>query len=288
MAIKTDWNDGEVLYADDLNDTFDETIKLSEFGDGSDGELNLTSGTTNLSGNRVYNYTSVNIDAGATLSTTDQNKPIIILSQEDVTIEGTINLNGKGGNGGSAPAGESETQAINGWGIIDKICYGHTATGSASSKGGAEDGGGAGMKNEGTDGRNHPDSKGEIFHLKVNYIDKSQIALGSGGGAGESGRWGYTNRGGGSGGNGGGGIIIIARGEIIVSGSITCNGNNGSVGTAGDGGGGSGGCIILYALKGITNTGTITANGGTGAGNAGTGSVGYVCLLSKTDWANGI
>lgn len=292
MALKKDWIDGEVLYADDLNDNFNELLDLLEFGDGSDGALNVSSGTTNLDGERVYDFTSVTISSGATLSTNDQNKPIIIRSQGDVTIEGTIDLDGKGGRGGMKEADEPYVEAEGGWGTGSKRCYGLKSNENAASDSQAPGGGGGGMKEAGTDGENNTDSGGESFPISVNYLNKSQIVLGSGGGPGNGGRWNAINRSGGAGGNGGGGILIIALGKITISGTITCKGLNGQVGSAGGGGGGSGGCVILYSKEGITNTGTIDVSGGAGSnGNSrdgGAGSDGYSCLLTKTDWANGV
>ena len=42
---------------------------MNPFGDGSNGALNVTSGTTNLLLNTKYQFTTVNVASGATLST---------------------------------------------------------------------------------------------------------------------------------------------------------------------------------------------------------------------------
>ena len=44
---------------------------MDDFGNGSDGALNVTSGTTNLSLNTKYQYTTVNISSGAALYATE-------------------------------------------------------------------------------------------------------------------------------------------------------------------------------------------------------------------------
>lgn len=76
------------------------------------------------------------------------------------------------------------------------------------------------------------------------------------------------------GGFGGGSVIIRAGGAISVTGSISCNGSAGTIGsfTGGSGvillpgaGGGSGGSIQLYSLSSITAPGSLTVAGGNGA-----------------------
>jgi hypothetical protein len=91
--------------------------------------------------------------------------------------------------------------------------------------------------------------------------------LGSGGGAGYAG----------SGGSGGGLIQITAGGGVIVNGSISANGANG---TNARSGGGSGGGVWLAALT-LSGSGAITANGGSGdpthGGGGGGGRIAVQC-----------
>ena len=63
--------------------------------DWSDWILNITSWTTNLNTNQIYNYTSINISAWATLSSTSTNGKLQILCQWTVTIDWTIDLSWK-------------------------------------------------------------------------------------------------------------------------------------------------------------------------------------------------
>ncbi len=65
------------------------------FGDWSDWDLIITSWTTNLNLNQAYQFSSINIASGATLSTTDTNWNMLIKCNWDVQIDWDIDLNGK-------------------------------------------------------------------------------------------------------------------------------------------------------------------------------------------------
>lgn len=80
--------------ADDL--TFKSINSLPfVFGDGSDGALVISSGTTNLNLNQVYNYSSISISVGATLSTAGTNGEMQLKCSGLTTLSGTISLIGK-------------------------------------------------------------------------------------------------------------------------------------------------------------------------------------------------
>jgi len=64
------------------------------FWDGSDGVLNITSWTTNLSLDTDYNYSSINISAGAVLSTTDTTGVLRLKCSWTCTIDWDIDLTG--------------------------------------------------------------------------------------------------------------------------------------------------------------------------------------------------
>ncbi len=143
----------------------------------------------------------------------------------------------------------------------------------------------------------------------------TDIDLGSGGaGAGGGGRSYYVGENGSSGGNGGGMIKLVANDTLIVTGTLSVNGQIGGAGgkggngdrtsdccsdacndcgertfTAGAGGGsgsggGSGGGILLQSNDKITVTGTLNANGGNGGGN---GNKGTGASCSYSNWACG-
>ena len=66
---------------------------------GADGALNLTSNQTiPVPPSGIFNYTTVNIPSGTTLSFTNNltNTPVIMLAQGNVTIAGTINVSSPG------------------------------------------------------------------------------------------------------------------------------------------------------------------------------------------------
>ena len=73
---------------------------------GADGPLDLTSGnlTLQIPESGVFNFTTVNIPSGRTLSFTPnlRNTPVIMLAQGTVTVSGTISINGQTGSLGSA------------------------------------------------------------------------------------------------------------------------------------------------------------------------------------------
>ena len=86
-------NTGESKF---LNSIVDGTINgLTGFGgDGSDGALNVTSGTTTLNTDQVYNYSSITISSGATLKFTGTNGAGLMKCKGNCIFAGTIDLRG--------------------------------------------------------------------------------------------------------------------------------------------------------------------------------------------------
>ena len=74
---------------------------------GADGALDLTNGsqTVQVPPSGIFNYTTVNVPAGQTLSFTNNltNTPVIMLAQGNVTIAGTINLSSPTGSSTPGP-----------------------------------------------------------------------------------------------------------------------------------------------------------------------------------------
>lgn len=240
-------------------------------GDGSDGALSISSGTTtiDLGGAAYYtlNYTSVSITGTGvlTFSNPHANGTIIFIkSQGNVTITSTataaIDASGMGAAGGA-----STTDGNQGYGTI--------TISSKGLQGGDAPGGSA-------------DSVGALataanlflLNLAGRFIRVTPGGGGGGGGTGQNG--GGPDLAGGAGGNGGAGLIIECAGayNFGASSTIKNSGNNGVDGTAGNGdsgasgagAGGAGGITIVMYNTLTANSGTYTNAGGNGgAGKAG-------------------
>ena len=240
-------------------------------GDGSDGALAISSGTTTIDLSNVSyvvkNYTSISITGTGKLafSNPNTNGSIVILkSQKAVTLTSStatmIDCSALGA-----------TTATTGFTTID-VLTDKGVVGSDRDIGGLDGGnggnGGAGFS-----------AFDEFFNLGLE-TKNIKVACGGGGAAGGAADGGA----GGAGGKGGGGLYIESRGafNFTTSAGISVAGAVGSVGAsdsdtddggAGGGGGGGGGtCIILYNEL-TANTGTITIAGGTG-GAGGNGNSG--------------
>jgi len=278
----------------DHDGTDSKFIPYSVFGDGSDGALNITTGTTNITAG-IKKYTSINISTGATLGTSssDSSETIILLCQGDVTINGTINLKGKGKVGGASQVGEGNGSS--GSSVTDD-CSTCGANGTRSGDDNAGGGGGGGYSNGANGGKTGIAVGGiggtgwssklsmNMTLLKHTLIYQwHPVAInGSGGASG-------TSKGGTSatGGTGGMSLIIIAKGNISIgaAGDIDCRGNTPSAATgdAGGSGGGGGGSIMLRHLGTYSNSGAIQVTGGSGGtgadGNGGAGGTGNALVL---------
>lgn len=233
---------------------------------GADGPLNIIENTELLlppSG--IFNFTDVTVATGVTLTfaKNTSNSPVTILATGDITIDGTINVNGGNGgpsndgtpgiggpggfnggqggwfsaNGGSQMAGGDGQGPGRGTGA-PAILNGGAGGGSYGSKGGTGSG-------SGTQGMPGP-TYGNGFLLP--------LIGGSGGGGGAGG-----GRRGSGGGGGGGAILLAASGTVSINGLVSANGGSAGVKTSsGPGGHGSGGGVRIIATT-IQGTGEITA-----------------------------
>lgn len=266
------------------------------FGDGSDGDVTLAADT---SYDRMKNFGNFTLNAGVNLTKTTAGSPLIIRCTGICTINGTINLAGKGMAGGAAGA--------NGYG------YGNANSGQNTLAG-------VGLTNRSPSGSIDLNAvelaaaslnfdtipfcggggAGAYAHSSSNPSDTKYGGIGAGCGgngmasasAGSSSSARTTSV---AGGSGGGGLLIIAR-TIVFTGSLMATGTNGTgvnsssgsglnVGYArGSGGGGGGGCAVFVGNE-ISLTGTMNFAGGASggsysgvAGGAG-GNGGYVKLI---------
>ena len=288
MPTYKTWAADEQLDADDLNNNF---LIVDKFGgNGSDGALTITSGTTNidLGGAKYFikNYTSISITGtGAlTFSNPHANGTIISLkSQGDVTLTSStipnIDASGMGGSGGTGGApGSSGTAGSNGTSIFDASAHYGAGGGSAS---GTNAVGGLILSNV------------DLYTIEQYslYRKSYYLACGSGGGGGGGTQNIGTPATGKDGGRGGGVLILECKGALNFTSTlgISVAGKDGAASTNGEGagGGGSGGmALVLYntltAASGTINTAggsggaatgnNTTVNGG-GSGGAGAGSV---------------
>lgn len=194
----------------------------------------------------------------------------VVIQSSDLIIDGVMSCSNQVTNGGFGSGGNGQNGA-----------------GTGGGKGGTADGGAGGggsygsLGQDGASGSSNGGAKGITYGYTGLAPDSfipspSDIRTGSMGGGGAGG----DDSGviGGNGGAGGGSLFIETQGTLQLSGTINCNGGNGTPGDdgndldgAGGGGGGSGGGVLLYA--GVLNfTGTINTLGGQG-GPKGTGGI---------------
>lgn len=260
------------------------------FGNGSDGNVTLTADT---SYDRMKSFENFTLNANVKLTKTTAGSPLVIRCSDTCTINGTINLQGKGfqsanydAASGYCRVGDANIPLLGispnvikmascsaDLGLIEMLA----ATlnfGSIPWCGGS----GAGSR---------------VYHVYGKsddiYTYPAGVGCSSGGSSAAStqGNASGTSDFPVSGGAGGGGLLIIAR-KIIIAGNINLNGtagayqhhSNGSVNIWAGSGGGGGGCAVLLGND-ISIIGTISANGGAGGGGSATagGTGGYVKLV---------
>ena len=229
INVPSDGSDGA------FNPTSDVTIDLTQAVTGTWDQAGTGTGVYDpVKWAVVFKYSSVNISTGVTVSFTNNafRAPVVWLVQGDVTISGTVNLNGQSGG----PAG---VFAEPGPGAF----RGTALSGSAGLGPGGGLAAGAGAGSYGTKGTH---ASGPTYG--------NAMALPLIGGSGGS-----------TVGAAGGGAILIAAGNgVTVNGSIAARG-----GYSPCGGGGSGGAIRLLAdslTVGVSASLGAEGDGGGGAG----------------------
>jgi hypothetical protein len=189
------------------------------------------------------------------------------ISAQSINIAGVLNGEGAGYAGGthalSGSAGKGPGAGAGG-------LFGSAVHASGGAGGGSTGKGGNGGSALGS-------SPGISAGGKANTA-----AMGSGGGAAGDHDTYYTGKGG-NGGAGGGGISLSALGNLILTGSILADGQNGFQGVADEypvsgGGGGAGGSISLFGT--LLLDGLLDVSGGNGGNYLGNANGGYA-------WGNG-
>lgn len=289
---------------------------------GADGAFNPTvSQTVTLPESGVFNFTSVNIPLGVTITFKKNvaNTPVVILASGNVNVAGTVQLNGSSstdvGAGGNGSVGDDGLPGKGGPGGYDGGSGGlipNKTGGEGLGPGGGIRGGelksgcawgsmyivgGGGGGFQGTGGNTSCVSEcGGMVTGRGGNPYGSSLLLPLIGGSGGGGGFGGSAFPGTGGGGGGGAILVAASGTVTVSGAIRATGGSSGVsagsGRGATGGGGSGGAIRIVATT-IAGNGTIeatgapggSANGGDGSYsicNGGTGSAGRVRLEAET------
>jgi hypothetical protein len=242
------------------------------FGDGSDGTVSITTGTTTLTRDQYFD--TLSISNGATLKTNGYR----VFCKTSITIDGTLDCSGSNGNNGNKGNDNDSPSSPATGGTGATVNTSPTIfAGAAGGNGGA---GGYGLVGAGVAGGNG---------VANNYLINPN---GAGNGGGKGGSTSVTPPSGGTGGSGtyitkiasapsalnpylAGNFLATSAGNGGGGGGDVCYPINSSYnwadGGSGGGGGASGGILVL-AAKSITisATGVISANGG----NGGSGGVG--------------
>lgn len=243
---------------------------IFSFGDGSDGDVEITSNTT-LTADKYYN--TLQVKTGVVLSPDG----FRIFVKDTCIIDGTIRRNGNNGNvGGDASNGTGGTGGTGGSAIAAGY-FSATVAGVAGGDGGTN----AASGSTGTTGTNVSNSIGSNG-VTGGAGGRSILHANSGGGGGAAGTATASN------------IKLIANVHLATlvdvgstgsgvkltpsAGSGGGGGGEGDSGSGGGGGGGSasgGGIIGIYArILRITSNGVVECNGGTGGtGGKGAGGV---------------
>jgi hypothetical protein len=247
-------------------------------GDGSDGALAITSGTTNIdcagAAHVVLNYTSISITGTGALTFSNPHASgtvIVLKSQGNVVLTSSaapmISAAGMGAEGGAGGPTDDSAGTI---GTPGSAWIGTTnpGTGALANSGGIGSGGAV------------PTLSYAVDTIVGKFL---RYAAGAGGGGGGAGSFVSGSGAGGAGGRGGGVLLIECAGALnfTTAGGISVAGSTGSTGgttaglnNAGGGGGGGGGggcCILLYNTL-TSSSGTVTVSGGGGGGGGGGGS----------------
>ncbi len=209
----------------------------------------------------VFKYSSVTVNAGATVTFKNHpsRAPVVWLVNGNVTIAGTVSLNGQNSVDAPLIAEPGPGGFRGGVGYFSAGAFGGAGFGIG---GAGRDGGGIGWGGSyGTIGGGGPSTYGNPAIIPL---------MGGSGGAGNPQAWSRLH----GGGAGGGAILIASTSGIAVSGAIRSNGGNGN-GNHYDynAGAGSGGGVRLIADS-ISGNGSLNCLGGNGPRSSGGNSGG--------------
>lgn len=239
-------------------------------GNGSDGALSISSGTTNidLAGARtvIKQYSSISVTGTGQITFSNPHAngtTVVLLCSGALTVTSSTvpcidarNIGASGGNGGTNGGNGSGGGSSS---LFDLTGYQTNGGGSAA---------GSGVSGAGATAGSFISTGTTIDNIYIRRYMHLQVG---GGGAGGTTQGSPSQ--GGTGGRGGGVLIIECAGAInfTTTGGISVSGQNGFNGsgsggsyTAAGGGGGGGGCAIVLYNTATAVSGTITSAGGTG------------------------
>lgn len=243
-------------------------------GDGSDGGLNVTSGTHILNLGQVYNFTTINVSAGATLTFVGEGAALLNATGA-VTIAGTIELRKLITQTVSGQTSRNIFEG--GTPSVSVTTDGAGGTSVSASQGNGGAGGASGAAGTGTGG-----SAGGVGAAGGTGGGGATSGVGGGGGGGGNGGSAGSASSGNNGGNGGNGGSNIHGGAGGSGGGGRQTGNGGNGGTGGNSSSGG-------AAAGGGNGGDSGATGGNGGagGNGGTNGGGAYNLAGANGGAGG-
>lgn len=239
------------------------------FGDGSDGILNVTSGTHNLSLNTKHQFESVNISAGATLSTSSTTGAVLyITALTEIRVDGTIDVSGKVNPGRSTWSTTIDGITYSSPGVPDTTYYQGTSYINYGFGGG-----GAGTSDT---------LNGTTYYGGAASTGGTSPSSGTAT-ASRSSNGTSTNKRNGQSSGGGSGVALAYIANLSGTATVTATGGAGGSSYGANGGSGSG----SHSISGSMNY-AWTAGGGGGAGGiAGRAGV-HVVLKAPTIIINGM
>lgn len=287
-----------------LLDAISNNVHNGDFGDGSDGDVTVST-TITLTRDMFYNNLTVSV--GGIINTANYKIYVKTLA----TIAGSLRNNGGDGGAGGQTTGSGGSGGGGGGGgagIVALFAKNIVLSGSIQAKGGKGGNGGAGLYSPGGGGVVGTAGSAGVSPSAGSMVGGANGGIGGVGGAnngvagvsasqtlnsgnaGTGGTGGFSQGGGGSGSGAGGGVNTISPtiprtitlmqillfGLLQIRGASGGGGGGGSpnsasgyyVGGGGGGGGGNGGGILMY-YETLANTGTLDVTGGLG----GTGGV---------------
>ena len=243
---------------------------------------------------KILQYTDVTVESG-TWSVPNwagnTGGILVFAASGTTTITGTVSATADGYDGavgvssGNGYAGEGTSGAT----TIKTAANGNGGGGGDWISGSWEGpgGGGAGHASSGEAGHLDPSVNGTVGAGggTSGATELTTMTFGGGGGSGSAGASGHEGVGGGGG--DGGGIVFVFSEDIVITGGISANGENGgnySAAFAGGGGGGSGGSCLIQCATATLGSSKITVAKGTGGsnnlgpGSGGDGTVGRIAV----------